>query len=112
MKKYIIETSIKKLVLGSLFLALGLFIIAGLIGTSYYNSDPPEIFTFSILIISSAVASFGGFAQIVKREAPGFGRSMKPIKGAYAVLTGWLWVVLCSIAFFTGIYYVTVAILK
>jgi len=56
---------------------------------------PCNDFEFNIIgIIGLITMSLAGFAQIYRREAPGFHPNY-PIRGKVAVFVGWIWVIFC-----------------
>lgn len=76
------------IILGILIVPLGCKLLA------YVNIPCNKNGLGIVVITSSIIMSIAGFAQIYKRESPGF-HSNYPIRGKLAVFIGWIWVIFC-----------------
>jgi len=62
-----------------------------------------DIGSCMIIVLSSSIASLGGFVQIYRREAPGV-LLKYPITGWFAIFMGWIWVIFCGVGVIYGLY--------
>lgn len=73
------------------------------VGGRLFGGNIPREYTYMVVAACAFISSLGGFAQIVRKEAPGllFG---VPFRGILPVATGILWVALAWFACFALVY--------